>query len=76
MRPYKKWEEKETLYLIVGYKMFGSQWKKIKDYFPTILNNRTRINLKDRFRLLDEINDKALFDQADQVYKVLNVIIF
>ena len=47
--------------------MFGPQWQKILENFPTKLKNRSRTNLKDKYRLLDEMKDKLLFDQADNV---------
>jgi hypothetical protein len=48
--------------------MFGPKWEKINQHFSTILKERTRTNLKDKFRLLNELEHEVLFKKAEKVF--------
>lgn len=51
----KMWTEHETQNLIDGVKKFGEgNWKQIKAYYT--FNNRTNVNLKDRWRTMKNKN--------------------
>uniref|UniRef100_A0A671VAI4 Uncharacterized protein n=1 Tax=Sparus aurata TaxID=8175 RepID=A0A671VAI4_SPAAU len=50
-RSYGRWTESETQKLKEGVRKFGEgNWSKIKSYYS--FENRTNINLKDRWRTL------------------------
>jgi hypothetical protein len=47
----KKWSEEETAHLLQGVARFGiGSWKKILQHADYNFNNRTAVDLKDRFR--------------------------
>ncbi|KAF1983823.1 hypothetical protein K402DRAFT_465695 [Aulographum hederae CBS 113979] len=51
-RQRKQWTEKETADLLKGVAKFGiGSWKKILSYEEYGFNNRTAVDLKDRFRV-------------------------
>lgn len=50
------WTETETFYLVVGVELYGKGfWAKILKEFSTKFNNRTCINLKDKYRNLEKM---------------------
>ena len=70
-RQYNAWNSEETIYLIVGFKIFGKRWQQIKKKFTKIFATRSRIDLKDKFRLLNETKDRRLFKKAEEVFPKL-----
>ncbi|XP_034413245.1 telomeric repeat binding factor a [Cyclopterus lumpus] len=51
----RKWSECETMKLKEGVKKFGEgNWTKIKSYYS--FNDRTNVNLKDRWRTMKKLN--------------------
>ncbi|KAM9860450.1 telomeric repeat binding factor a isoform 2-T2 [Aulostomus maculatus] len=50
----KKWTESETQMLIKGVQKFGEgNWSKIREYYS--INNRTNVNMKDRWRTMKKL---------------------
>ncbi|KAF2274466.1 uncharacterized protein EI97DRAFT_345332, partial [Westerdykella ornata] len=50
-RKRNKWTAQETKDLLTGVSLFGvGKWKKILDCEDFHFNNRTAVDLKDRFR--------------------------
>ncbi|ESQ36222.1 hypothetical protein EUTSA_v10007960mg [Eutrema salsugineum] len=44
------WSTAETLAVMKGYEKYGANWKRIKDENP-ILERRTNVNIKDKYRV-------------------------
>lgn len=69
-REAKKWTEKETVYLAVGIELYGKgQWAIILDKLNKHFNDRTSVNLKDKWRNIERYN------QAKQLQKQAAIII-
>ncbi|EKX52343.1 hypothetical protein GUITHDRAFT_134028 [Guillardia theta CCMP2712] len=57
----RKWTERENEALRQGILQFGAgKWKKIKDKAGTVLDNRSNVDLKDRYRNMQSVRDRIL----------------
>ena len=57
----RKWSERENEALRQGILQFGAgKWKKIKDQAGTVLDNRSNVDLKDRYRNMQSVRDRIL----------------
>lgn len=66
------WGETETTYLILGVKLYGKgEWAKIIDRFKSKFDNRTSVQLKDKYRNLEKTPSemKRLEKNAKKIYQ-------
>ncbi len=68
-----RWSETETIYLIAGVNIYGKgNWAKILSEFSTKFNDRSSVNLKDRYRNLE--NSGQLEGLTRQANMLLNTL--
>ena len=69
----KFWTESESAYLVLGVKIYGKgDWATIKQKFGKKLADRTVVQLKDRYRTLQNLSksEYTKFEKiADDLYK-------
>ena len=54
-----EWTEEETITLEEGIRHCNTSWSDIKKRYPTILANRTPVNLKDKARSIRRQLERA-----------------
>ena len=66
----KPWTENETIQLLVGVEIYGhGEWAKIKEENRETFQERTSVNLKDRYRNLIKPQNSDLFKKLEHQAK-------
>lgn len=71
----KFWTEAESAYLVLGVKLYGKgNWSMIQSNFANKLKDRTQVQLKDRYRTLqNRVGELTKIEKiADEFYKTYN----